>query len=450
MKRLFATLILLSAATAAFAQEFKTGYFLDNYTYSYRINPATAIEGDSYYFFSLGIGNITGEARTNLSMFDFLLPDPTDPGMYLFGLTDSNVSYQDAVKGFADVNKIIFGLNENILSFGHHGDESRWTVELNLRTDNRMKIPGDFFRGTKAALLSLSNDDSAAQHYDFKDLSLNSSTYGELAASYSSKIGDYVTLGGAVKALFGIASTRYSLSLTVDPRSDVPDKITAKGDGNFQLAFPVDLDLPEKQIGGQSYYDFDPIYDGTYSFANRWKGKKGLPGFGLAFDLGLTVEPTDNLYIEASILDLGFMNWKAQENSRFNVNGNVDKYTDVFAFEELSGKRYTHLLTWTAHLGAKYRMPFYDRLSVGFLGTMQPLFKEARLGIDVTPADWVSIAVSGAINDFGPDFGAALNLRFLPGINFFVGTDALVFKFKDGMPVGNLSTAVNGGLTIVF
>jgi hypothetical protein len=54
MKKLLLAGILTLAAGVAFAQDFKTGYFLDNYVYSYRVNPGASLEGKPGTFVGVG------------------------------------------------------------------------------------------------------------------------------------------------------------------------------------------------------------------------------------------------------------------------------------------------------------------------------------------------------------------------------------------------------------
>ena len=161
-------------------------------------------------------------------------------------------------------------------------------------------------------------------------------------------------------------------------------------------------------------------------------------------------EPIEGLYISAAANDLGFLSWKGNVGAAWHVDSEIgEDWRDFLRLEDTSG-RFTTGLNYSFNAGVKYKMPFYDRLSVGLLGTLQKNYKEARLGIDVTPLDFISIAASGAIGSQGFNFGAALNLKF-PIVNFFIGTDAFMYNFTPQMiPLDNVNTMVTAGLLIAI
>ena len=77
------------------------------------------------------------------------------------------------------------------------------------------------------------------------------------------------------------------------------------------------------------------------------------------------------------------------------------------------------------------------------------------MGISVTPADFVSLAVSAAYNNCGFDMGAALSLR-VPGFaNLFVAADKIPLywnnrMFKVPIPTRSGLTNVTAGLVFAF
>ena len=444
-KIVLSSLLLLSVSAAVLAQDFKTGYFLDNYTYSYRLNPAAPMEEDSYSFFAVGLGNVTAEARSNLGIYSFFRP----VGDEYYFFTESDVPVADALSGFAENNSVLAGAKVNVFTFGRQLHESRFSVELNARTDNSLVAPYDFFSLIKHGLYSLSTGEIEPR-YQFSGVSLNSNTYAELAFNFGHKVGDVVTLGATLKGLVGFASAALDWDLDVVPGTGAE---SLKGACNFDahIASPMTIPFANYTRDGKTYYDPEHMTD-NMDIASAWKNNpKKVGGWGLAADLGITIEPFDGLSLEASILDLGFMSWNSTFHGKMEFSGQIpdDDYKEIFEIEDLTHLKYTNMLNFKVHAGAKYRMPFYDGLSVGVLGTYQKNFREVRLGLDFTPIRFISLAASAGFNNFGTDFGAAMNIRF-PGVNFFVGTDALYFKMNKFIPTEKVNTLLTAGLVIAI
>lgn len=451
MKRLLlAITLLLAVAATARAQEFRTGYFLENYSYAYRINPAAPIEGKPYFFAGLGLGNVTAEAHTNLSLPSFIARDKN--GELAFPLLSSDFTMEQALSGLSSVNDLGLNLNMNLLTIGWQGQNNRITAEVNLRSDSYLFVPIDMFSLVKLGLSSLA-DSEFDQKYSFAGLDVGTDLYTELAVGYTQRIGDMLTVGGRIKGLFGIASVGAGLDFSVQP--GLEKDIAGAVDGTLHVAAPITVPIGKFDYEGKQYYDIAAT--DVSDLSGLWnQSAKGTAGWGLGFDLGVTFEPIDGLYLSAAVNDLGFINWNCSVNGHMfydsNTMGELDSedYKTILAMEVLNGGRYTTALNYSIHAGAKYKMPFYDRLSVGLLGTMQRHYKEARLGLDITPLDFISLAGSAALSNYGGSLGAALNLKF-PIVNFFIGTDAFFFNLtRQFIPVDPVNSTVTVGLLLAI
>ena len=192
------------------------------------------------------------------------------------------------------------------------------------------------------------------------------------------------------------------------------------------------LDLGTSNWNGREVYDFS-----TASF-----GKVGFSGIGAAVDLGITYCPLDELALGVSVLDLGFINWKDGFDTYLAYNGRmVESLDDIFALEMQPKNARSKMINYNIHASAQYRMPFYDGLSLGLLGTFQQYFREGRFGVTFTPWKWLSLAASAAWNNYGGNLGAAINIRF-PGVYMFVAADSFNF--------GPRMTSIASGLSIAF
>lgn len=454
-KIILASLLLAAAAVSVAAQEFRTGYFLENYTYSYRINAGAPIEGKPYFFAGLGLGNTTLETHTNLSVPSFLSPVTDENGVVslVIPLATPEFTLEEALAGLSSENMLGMGLNYNLLTVGQQTSFNRWSVEINARTSAYLSAPLDVFGIAKTLLLNAGKDSwEWNEKFSFAGLHVGADAYTEIALGYSQKIGDMFTVGGRVKGLIGLAYVGIDLDASAAPTPAGTEKdVIAEVDGSFNIASPLDIGFESYQSGGKSYYNLNALPD----FTNILNRNKKPVGWGLGFDLGVTFQPFEDLYITAAANDLGFMSWNGNLCGSWKVDSAIDfdneeEYKSTLMRVENTSGRFSTGLNYSFNLGAKYKMPFYNRLSVGLLGTLQKNYKEARLGVDVTPLDFVSLAASAAVGSQGFNFGAALNLKF-PIVNFFIGTDAFLFNFTPQMlPLDKLNTVITTGLLIAI
>ena len=125
--------------------------------------------------------------------------------------------------------------------------------------------------------------------------------------------------------------------------------------------------------------------------------------------------------------------------------------------DEQNGRR-LEMLSATLNVGAEYKMPFYKRLSVGFLYSNRfsgPYSKyDGRFFVDIHPLKWFELSANYGISNHGSSFGATLSLDF-PGIGIFLGTDNLFWDVTPplmeginiGVPYKRTNVSLNFGLT---
>ncbi|MBO4671926.1 MAG: hypothetical protein J5640_08845 [Bacteroidales bacterium] len=416
-----------------FAQELKTGFFLENNVYSYKINPAAPFEEKPYTFFAVGLGNVSATAMSNLGVSSVLYP--TASGL-VWGF-DSDVPTDKFLSMFAKDNIVLPQVNVNLLSFGHQGEKGRFNFELNLRSDNYFYLSKDFFSALKVGLNEGLKSKSGM--YSFQNLNASSSNYLEAALGYSHKIGDMITLGGRLKFLMGLGAASVDINNFTGGANEAGDFV-ASTDVDVLIATSF-LKVGTEMVNGKELYDFTTMDFNTI----------GINGYGFGADLGITIEPVHGLTIGLSALDLGFINWNSTVNGKIKYDLQpIDTVEQGLELQVAPASAAIKKLNYNIHLSAKYRMPFYEGLGVGVLGTYQKYFKEARIGMDFTPFRAISLALSGAYNNFGYDFGGALNIRF-PGVNLFLGLDSIYFEMTPQfLPVSRGITNATVGMAIAF
>lgn len=462
MKRLLKTSVtvsfLLLLYVAAFGQQnLRTAYFLDGYTYNYKMNPAMAPERS---FFSMpAIGNIGAGVETNLKLSSMIYP--TGDGVTSF--LDDETYMQNFINSLNNVNRLNLSINESLLSFGFRNRESFHTVDLSLKTDISASLPKDIVD------FAMTDLDDAAPSWKIPRTGLRANARMELAYGYSFRINPDLRIGARLKMLMGLVHADLLVDNFEFNLSD--DEWSMISSGNAQISAPITFGYSEEN----DLMDFEDTYFYEGEELNEYFSK---PSIGLALDLGVTYDFLDYFTASLSVLDLGFISWNSTTTATM-PQGRVS-YEDfeqidedaVDAEEQLSalgdellnmlklkktaeGIVKSNMLSATIHAGIEARMPFYERLTFGLLGTQRidgiHSWTEGRLIMNLAPINWFSIAGSYAISDFGNSFGAVMNIH-LPGFNLYAGLDSFLplLTSKKHLPIGSLNTNLTLGLTFTF
>ena len=452
MKKIILSVSLLCGmALCAQAQNFYTGYFLDNYNYGHHINPS--LQPETNY---VGIGvNLGVDGNVGLSSLLFKGPD----GTLVTGL-NSSVSASEFIGALPD--KLRLGVDDNLplISVGFRGKKGGCsTIEFNLRTPATISVPKGAFELLKVG--------STGSTYDLSGLGADIKAYAEVAYGYSRKIGDKFTVGGKVKALVGLGSE----SLNVN-RMDVTL-------GEKEWSIKADAELS----GACSMVDIPLNSEGNLDLGSaKFAGGFSPSGFGAAVDLGATFRPFKGLEISAAVTDLGAISWKttvkgtssstvtytgaSEEIDLVNdggsaigeeLSGALDKLGDMLKLKgETVSESAMQMIPVNFNVAAKYQV--LPIVKVGAMANMQ-LYKgntvfDGRVGAAVTPLDWLSFAANIGTGTYGPNAGAALSVTCAV-VNLFVGVESRLGRVGsyNGLPILPLDkfyTCATAGLSITF
>lgn len=471
MKRKITALLLAAAAIMpAAAQELRTSYFMETSDYRHYMNPALLDHG--YVGMPLVLGNLNLGTTGNFGISNFVYKMGKDwQGYGEKGRTYTTFMHPnvDAKKFLGDLhenNRLNANLRYTLVSVGFKAFGGVNVVDLSLRSNTGVNLPKDFFAFAKEM--------SADKEYNFSKLGVRTENMLELGLGHSHKIDDKWTVGAKVKFLLGLAYADFSadnMSITMGR-----DMWSLKGDVNmtaallgmkFKTGTKTDPDNPNR-----TEMEFD---DMDFSF--------GIPGVGLAFDLGATYKVMDNLTVSAAVTDLGFVSWKnaqkASARSEWSFDGfDKDIYVgdnddleddrnsatlddqfetlgddleDMFKVYNDGTKTSARALAATINVGAEYALPQYDKLRFGFLYTSRIQGKyswhQGMLSANVRPAKWFEASLSGAVSSTGATAGLVIDFH-APHFNFFVGADRFMSKLtKDFIPVSKANSSVSLGFS---
>lgn len=435
---------LLALGSAASAQDkFQGGYFLDNFSYNYRLNPSLMAERS---FFGLGMGNIEAGLASDISVSNLLFPNADGTGL-VTGL-NKNVSADQFLSGLKPDNALGMDAGLNVFSCGRRKENNFFTFELNLRADVGASLPYELFSFLKQG----SGTDGS---YDLSGFRLGAKSYAEIAVGGAHVFaGGRLTLGARVKGLVGIAAADLTL-----------DQATATINGS---------EISSELNGGAR------IACAPLSLTNDKDGKLAMAfdqtalspsGYGAAIDLGATWRPISGLSLTAGINDLGGIKWnynalaKTAGSGSFNGFNDVDTDTDfnkelesatdsfknLINLQAVSGnKSEFEMLAFTANAGARYKLPFLSSISFGAFGiyhfdSISPYW-DARLGATATPFNFFSFTANYGFTPQGNVLGLAASVSLF-FVNAYFGLDSYVGRMT-AYPVEGLNVPVYGGVPV--
>ncbi|MGM9694347.1 MAG: DUF5723 family protein [Alloprevotella sp.] len=461
MKHKISACILAAAlALPVAAQELRSTYFMQTSNYRHEMNPALLDSG--YISMPLIMGNLNFGTTGNVGLANFVYK--MEPGWQGYGVDGRNlttfmhpsVDAADFLGDLKDNNRISVNLKYNLAAVAFKAFKGTNIVELNLRSNTNISLPKELFAFMKEA--------GKNETYDISNLGVRTENFLELGLGHSHKINDKITVGGKVKLLFGVAYADFSAdNLHVQMQGD---QWAISGKPKLSAAilksnFTYENDNPNGKIDGIDDVSF------------------GLPGFGLAFDLGATYKVLDDLTISAAITDLGFINW----SGALQAGANRDSWTfngfeeDVYAggtntgsnkigdqFEQIGDdleemlplydqgkKSETRALAATLNIGAEYTLPVYRPLRFGFLYTSRIAGKysyhQGMLSANIRPVKWFEFALNGAVSSSGCTAGMVIDLH-AKHFNFFIGADRFLGKVsKQFIPLHNMNSSVSLGMS---
>ena len=210
---------------------------------------------------------------------------------------------------------------------------------------------------------------------------------------------------------------------------------------------------------------------------------------GVAFDLGVTYKPINNLQITAAVTDLGFIRWHRYAKATADVDatfegidldysdyGSINHFDDDKLVDdvtnELEGyldeikvndieKGFPYINMLTANLNVGIDANFWkNRVGVGVYSHTRffnsYITEEVTFGAALRPANWFNLAASYSfLNGHWSNIGAALSIAPYDGLMLTVATDYIPTSYakasaeKISLPYKTSGVNVMFGLAIV-
>lgn len=336
-----------------------------------------------------------------------------------------------ALERMDDLNEIGFDFKTTLFGFGFRSGASYFTFNVETKLSTRVTYPKTLL---EFAWYGNGSPQFLGNRIPLDGLGLDFMQYNEIALGYARDINEDWTIGFKGKVLSGVANlqtTESQLGLRTDPDD---------------YGLYLDGKLAYRSAGAMSgFLDSNITYEDA--LVNSLTGN-----LGFAADFGATYRVNDKLSFNASVIDLGYINWKQGVNNRATnevtygyrgesldswlKNNNtegfrqaIDSLGDQIQWTEDSTSYSTWLPTKT-YFGVNYQL--FPKTDVNALtynefynGSMR---SSIRFGITQRVRNFIMASLNYSIyGKSAANIGAGLTLNGGPWQLYFVTDNALAF-----------------------
>jgi len=394
--------ILLAMRPAAVAQLDATLYHMSTIPQVKYTNPASG--SDYKWYIGLpGISSIYANVHHNGFVVADLLKKRADDSVYF--------DMDNVIEQLGDRNLFGFNLQVDLLAFGWSRGDNRFFFNITEKATARIRYPKDLM-----VLLWEGNGGFVDKTLDFSGSALRFSEYREYAFGMSRAFSDELTIGAKAKLLSGYvnASTTVSkLELYTAPNTF---ELTGSSDVEINISMPPD--------------------DGA-EFVDHFIALKNV---GLGIDLGATYKLSDEISVSASIIDLGYINWKRNPTNFSNdldgatfrgnaINTFIDSTSNqpfgeiadslLITFNNLNetNNSYKDGLVPRVYLGGSYNLNEVNKIGLLFHGEYfkSAFYPSLTLSYNYKLPKWIGFSASYSImNGTFSNLGMGLSLNLGP------------------------------------
>ena len=418
--------ILVSAALGA--QTLQTAYFSEDFSYSYRLNPA--FHPDHSFVGLPFIGMTSGTYKGDFSLNDLFFKKGGESVTFMNPGVSSSEFLGELKQG---LNKISAEHFSTLAAVGFKAGGLYNIVDVSFRNLGSAKLPYDLGRFLKDGA-------SADGNYDLSGLNARATTFFELGITSSWKVARKLTVGMRFKGVIGFVNSYIDMDKLVINRAGDTWNVTSSG----VIASAYD---------GYNIASMPSYYDPSVNLIDLHNTKIGEPrgimnGYGVGADMGVLYDDS-SWQLSASISDIGCVFWF------HNLYGHAPSATktysasytphqkgdalereltdmgallgDALSFIQEDEFQTLRLLPLTVRLGAKYL--YLSDISFGGLATFRyddlcPYW-DVRGSVIYNPVRNVELIGSVGAGTLGASIGAFANAK-LGFVNIFAGTDNLI------------------------
>ncbi len=424
MKKIISSLILIiSSALTAQTHQPLLMYGFEHIPGSMEMNPAFAMPNE-YLIGIPALANINLSLHVNSYSWEDLLKRESDDRTI--------IDFENIGDLTKDNTYLNTQFTTNILQGGlaaYNG--GYWSFGLNTSVDFHMNLSNDLIN-----LLFFGNNSEKTLNkwLDLSDLDTEASAYSTWHIGYSKDINKRIRLGARFKlynGLFNLSVRENDFKVITRKDNLIPDQVEAMGSAQaFWTGIDLFSDDPE-----------DPALS-PINFSN----------LGLGLDLGIDYMFNKRMYLSASVVDLGFIQWNDNGqgydihlDSAINYTGFVfdasgdpdaleddlddwlDENEDNFKMDSLTNTKYSTMMAMKTYINGTYRINNKNFVSATFAGQLRGGHYTAGLGVNyhLKVKNFLNLRMGVSYMDNQADIGLGTNFR-IGAFNLFMITDNLL------------------------
>ena len=458
--------ILFLSAFPLFAQQNNSLYFMDQLPQSNQLNPAT----QPFFGFYLGLPVISSieinGGNSALGFHDVIrYNSQLDSTVYFL---NSQQAQKDFLSRFKKTNFVYTDGRIDLITLGLRVNRNYYSFSISERMEARLNLPYDLVKFMAKGNLDSIGINAPTQTIDLSTLGIKATWYREYALGFSREINDKITFGLRGKLLFGKANITTKSSVTA----------ANTGYQSWEPSSTIDINssIPNLDVVTNSKLEIDSLKFKDVKDANSIRNiVMNKANMGVALDLGFIYKAAHFFNIAASVVDLGYINWKnnlhsLSQDGSYNMQGAIISRADTvkpltalldtlkskFSYNT-STNPYMTTLSPKLYVGLQLRV--LNDLGLSVLTRMQIIEKSLQsqytFSLNFYPGNVFLLTLSYTIADNMYDnFGAALSSKFGP-LQWYIMTERIPLYYAKearGYYIPEYAKNVNlhVGVNIVF
>ena len=436
-------------------------YFMETIPQSSQLNPA--MQPRAHVYVTLPSPGL--QIQSDLGFTDVF--QEQSGGEWVTPLS-SRFTYDDLYNTAGKSATLNNNLGVDVFGLGFRSGKDYFSLTLSVKNEMQVGLPSDLFQITESGFPN-------GQNFDFSSFRVKEAVYHELALGYSRQWNDYLTFGVRLKPLFGIAGgvskiDQFHLSTS-------RERWNMTVDGTVYSSAPLDVqESPEEGEFPESIEARELEDDEATDYVSS------LQNGGLAADMGVVYEHTEDWTFSAALNNLGFVSFKndlnhLSFNGSYGFDGISVDGTDEDNFDQafddvvdsmetvidygVSHENFSVPLTPSLNVGASYQ--WTPSVSFGLLSQSRfqkyNLSQAFNLSANIQPYSFVALNLnySNRLNG-GSGLGTAVSFLLGP-LQLFMAADYLPTQyanvsFDDGdsvaIPHKQKDLSLRFGLNFIF